>query len=437
VSLDLKTTWPMSPDQMGMNVSMATETSEAYHSRLLETMERILAIDALDLSSAMNAATQLIAEAFGADKVDAMFLEHETQTLVALGTSDTPMGHRQHALGLQRLPLANGGRAARVFETGVSFRSGRMDEDPEELPGLVHGLGIRSEIIAPVDVDGTRRGVVLASSAAHDAFSEADLRFLDLIGRWLGMVAHRSALNEQLQQQSAERGRRVAGEELITVLAHDVRNLLTPLVARIGLLRRRADRDGRERDVQDLDVASRSVRRLTQLMENLLDVARLESGAFAITPRPVELVSLVEETVSAYQTTNRSIRIQAPDDVEACLDPESIRQVLENLLSNAVKHSPEHTPVHVRLRVEPRGDDEWAIVTVSNEGQGVPPELLPRLFTRFAADSRSTGVGLGLYIASKVVALHGGTITVDSSPGQGAHFHVALPLAGPSPETAL
>ncbi|MGH3308127.1 MAG: hypothetical protein ACRDOX_10605, partial [Nocardioides sp.] len=65
------------------------------------------------------------------------------------------MGRLQHTLGLQRLPLANGGRAARVFETGMSHRSGRVDEDSEELPGLIHGLGIRSEIIAPVDVGNT------------------------------------------------------------------------------------------------------------------------------------------------------------------------------------------------------------------------------------------------------------------------------------------
>ncbi len=312
-----------------------------------------------------------------------------------------------------------------------------MDEDPEELPGLVHGLGIRSEIIAPVDVDGTRRGVVLASAAARDAFSEDDLRVLEVIGRWVGMVAHRSALSEQLQQEAAERGRRVAGEELVTVLAHDVRNLLTPLVARVDLLLRRARRDGRDRDVQDLTEAGRSATRLTRLMENLLDVARLEGGAFTVTPRPVELVSLVEETVCAFHATNRSIRLQAPDDLETCVDPESLRQVLENLLSNAVKHSPEDTPVDVHVRTEPRADEAWVVITVSNDGPGVPPELLPRLFTRFAADSSSTGVGLGLYIASRIVALHGGTITVDSTPGRGAHFHVALPVDGPSPETPL
>ena len=73
---------------------------------------------------------------------------------------------------------------------------------------------------------------------------------------------------------------------------------------------------------------------------------------------------------------------------------------------------------------------------MSNEGPGVPPDLLPRLFSRFVADSKSAGVGLGLYIASRIVGLHGGTIAVDSSPGLGARFHVSLPVDCTSQEAA-
>jgi two-component system, OmpR family, sensor kinase len=416
-----------------MNGTTISEAPRAYPGTLLTTMERLLAIDAADLALAMQEAVDPIAQAFGADKVDAMFLEPETQTLVALGTSDTPMGHRQHALGLHRLPLANGGRAVRSFETGMPQRSGRLDEEPDEPPGLVHGLGIRSEIIAPVDVNGERRGVVLASSAARDAFSEDDLRLLEVVGRWVGMVAHRSELSRRLQEEAAERGRRVAADELIAVLAHDVRNLLTPLAARIDLVRRRARDDGRERDVQDLDAATHVARRLGRLVGDLLDVARLEGGAFAVDPRPVDLVSLVQETATAVNAGERSIVIRAPDFLEAWLDPDGIRQVLENLIANAIRHSPSDTPVDVDLRTEERVDGAWAILTISNEGQGVPPELLPRLFSRFTADSRSAGVGLGLYIARRIVELHDGTITTDSVPGEGARFSVALPLAGRSP----
>jgi two-component system OmpR family sensor kinase len=168
---------------------------------------------------------------------------------VALGPSNPEMGQQQHAVGLHRMPLATGERAVRVFETGMSHRSGRVDEDPQALAGLIHGLGIRSENVAPLDVAGTRREVVLASKATHAAFSDDDLRFLEAIGRWGGMVAHRSELNQRLRVESSARGQRDAGEELMTVLAHDIRNLLTPLAARVQPVRFRASCDGRERDV--------------------------------------------------------------------------------------------------------------------------------------------------------------------------------------------
>src|SRR3954468_18557061 len=109
----------------------------------------------------------------------------------------------------------------------------------------------------------------------------------------------------------------MTGPQLVTVLAHDVRNLLTPLIARIDLVRRRAVRDGRAHDVQDLEIASRTALRLTRLMVNLLDVARLESGAFAITAQPVEMVSLVQETVSTFESAQERIQIRASDEVEA------------------------------------------------------------------------------------------------------------------------
>jgi two-component system, OmpR family, sensor kinase len=175
---------------------------------------------------------------------------------------------------------------------------------------------------------------------------------------------------------------------------------------------------------------------LRRLTSDLLDAARLEGGVFAVYPQPVELVALARETVASVNVGERRVSVRAPDHLEVCLDPERIRQVLENLLSNALRHSPEGTPVDIHIRTEARDGGEWVVLTIRNDGDGVPPDLLPRLFTRFTADSRSAGVGLGLYIARKIVELHEGAITVDSAPGQGAEFHVVLPLAEPSPAAA-
>ncbi|HEV2124906.1 MAG TPA: GAF domain-containing protein, partial [Chloroflexota bacterium] len=215
--------------------------------RMLATLQHLLEIDATDLHSALDQATQLVAEAMDADKVDAFLLDPAVQTLVATGTSDTPMGHRQHALGLDRLPLANGGRTVEIFETGQTYLHGHVDQDAGELRGVREGLGIRSEVGVPLEIPGRGRGVLIASSATTEFFTLSDKRFLQAVARWVGLVAHRAALIERVAADAEAHGRRRAAEELITVLAHDIGNLLAPLKSRIDLIARRLGRDDLER----------------------------------------------------------------------------------------------------------------------------------------------------------------------------------------------
>jgi len=125
--------------------------------------------------------------------VDAFLHEPETDTLVAVGASRTPMGKKQRAIGLDRQPLANGGRAVEVFVTGRPDLNGRVHQDDQELIGIKGGLGVRSQMGVPLDVAGTRRGMLMAQSACAGFFSQQDLRFLQAVSRWVGSVAHRSA----------------------------------------------------------------------------------------------------------------------------------------------------------------------------------------------------------------------------------------------------
>ena len=417
---------------MGKRNAAGTATSEHNRGRLLVTLERMLRIRATDLTAALKEAAQLVAEALGADKVDVLIHEPATDTLVAIGTSDTPMGRRERAIGMDRLPIANGGRAVEVFQTGHSYRGGRIDEDPRELPGLVRGLGIRSEIVAPLDVADGRRGVLLASSASADWFSEDDLRFLEAVASWVGVVAHRAELVQTIAADAAERGRRLAAEELITVLAHDLRNYLTPVKGRVDLIRRRASRDDRPADVADAEASILALDRAINMISDLLDLARLEQGIFALRPQAVDLAGLARETADALRTGSAEIRVEADREVTVVADPERIRQLLENLLANAIRHAPERSSIVVRITSETRTDGEWALVGVADQGPGVPPDVLPRIFSRFAAGTGSPGLGLGLHIASRIAAAHGGELIVQSKPGEGACFQLSLPLAGPS-----
>jgi signal transduction histidine kinase len=388
-------------------------------------LERLLAIDPRDLDSALVAAAQALTDALGADKVDAFLYDETTATLVARGTSPTPLGRKQRALGLDRLPIANGGRAVEVFQTGKPRRAGRVDRDVRELRGIRLELRIRSDISVPLDVAGERRGLLAAASKAPDFFSARDLDFLKTIGRWVGIVAHRAELAERAASEAAARGRQAAAEELITILAHDLRNFLTPLRARLQLLERRARHDGHDAYRHHAEELMRTVDRLDRLVADLLDAARLERGLFALSPRRVDLVELVKETVVELAADTAAIEVRPRvDKLVVAADPDRLRQVLENLLSNALKVQPPDAPVLVELGV----CGAWAVVSVEDRGPGVPPDVLPRLFERFGAGSDSVGLGLGLFLANGITRAHGGSLEVASRPGQGARFLVRLPL---------
>jgi two-component system, OmpR family, sensor kinase len=402
--------------------------------RLLTTLERLLEIDPADLDSSLDQAAQALAEVLGADKVDAFLHESTTSTLVARGTSDTPMGRLQQSLGLDRLPIANGGRTVEVFITGTPRLSQRVDDDREELRGIRKGLGVRSQILVPLIVANQRRGVLLASSAKPQLFTERDLRFLGTVATWVGVVAHRAELANQAATQATEQGRRMAADELITILAHDLRNHLTPLAARAHLVRRRAEREGHPLYLRDAQQLEHSLERLDRLIGELLDTARLEQGIFSLNLQPVDLVALVRETTTAVAPAEGLVDVRADDEeIPVWADPARVRQVLENLAANAFKYQPPQVPIVVEVGRKDSADGPRATVAVCDQGPGVPPEMVPRLFERFAAGSESSGLGLGLYLARRIAEAHAGTLTVDSRPGFGARFLLSLPTDAAPP----
>ncbi|WP_437280485.1 GAF domain-containing sensor histidine kinase [Sorangium sp. So ce375] len=397
----------------------------------MATLGRLLELPAADLRHSLNQASDLLISALGADKIDIFLFDPDRNTLHALGTSRTPMGRLQRSLGLDIHPVANGGSISRVFTNGDPYITGRSDQVPDELPGLVHDLGVRSHIAARLVVDGERRGVVSAHSATPDFFSDEDLRFLCTVTHWIGALTHRAELVEKVTSAALAQGRRQAAEELITVLAHDLRNYLTPLMSRLGLLQLRAERDGRVDDVRDAERATDSVSRLGQLISDLLDVGRIEQGLFDIMPAPMDLVSLARDIADSLGTPRVEIRIEGPRELVVAADRDRLRQALENLVSNAIKHSPAGEWVLIRLSSELIEGSEYAHVDVVDRGSGVPPELLPRIFDRFVTDGHASGIGLGLYLASRIAAAHGAMLAVSSHPGSGATFRLSLPASGP------
>jgi two-component system, OmpR family, sensor kinase len=405
--------------------------SPTHQARLLDTLEKLLEMPGAELRTALVQASDLVAAALHADKVDAFLYDDERDSLVAVGSSNQPLSAQQRKHGLDVLPLANGGRCVHIFQRRTTFENGRVQEDRDELLGIREVLRVASQVGAPLSVGGVVRGVLLACSQKPDFFSTEDVRFVETVARWIGAVAHRAELVEQIGRDAAERGRRRAAEDLITVLAHDLRNYMHPIDGRLQLVRVRLERDARTADLRDIDIARRGLARLGGIIADILETARIEQGELELELEPVDVVKLVKEVGTTLATETQPIQVRTEEDVVAMIDASRIRRCVENLVANAIKYSPRGAPVHVLVRRRESESGELVRIEVIDEGPGIPQDIAPHIFDRFfTARARSGGLGLGLFVARGIATMHGGDLTVETSePGKGAHFVLSLPLA--------
>src|SRR5262249_4495317 len=171
--------------------------------------------------------------------------------------------------------------------------------------------------------------------------------------------------------------------------------------------------------------------KLARLVEQLLDVSRLEAGRLKVEMTETDLAALVAAVAAAARarTTRHAIRVQAPKSVRALVDPFRVEQVVTNLVDNAIKYSPNGGPIDVAVdRVGP----DHVEIRVTDRGIGISAEDRDRIFDRFYqanAGAHYGGLGLGLYISRQIVELHGGTLDVEVPDEGGARFVVRLPRA--------
>ncbi len=397
------------------------------HEALLSTLQRLLELPATSVGDTLHQSAQLVAAALHAEKVDTFLYDPDTNSLVAYGTSMTPLGAKQQALGLDRLPLVQEGRAVQVYQTGQPYWSGQVQRDPAELPGMKEDLGIKSEILVPLLADDTLRGVVLASSRAEQRFTEEDLRFLEAVTHWIGVVMHRAELVEQQTREAMAQAHQMAAEEILTVMAHDLGNMLTPIKGRLDLLERRARRERQVNYERELLLIKQSVVRVRRLMTDLLDVARLRQGLFTLEVQVFDLVEMLSDLISIWSTPEHAILLDAPASFFVTADPSRMQQALENLLSNATTHAESETAVQVTVKEEQHDGELWGVITVSNQGLPIPGELLATLFLPFAKGEQSQGMGLGLYLAERIAHAHHGSLTVRTDAGPTTHFVLSWP----------
>lgn len=236
------------------------------------------------------------------------------------------------------------------------------------------------------------------------------------------------------EQLASDRALLAYKDEVVSLMAHDLRNPLSTISGYASLLQRRArDRPDGERDVADLTRLLAQIKHMATLLDLLVVSSRGTADLFGATMRQFDLGELVTETVAQVRTgaPDRLWWLDVQEAVPVQCDPDRITQVLTNLLQNAIKYSPGGSTISVILREQA----QEAILTVQDQGIGVPAGDRDRIFGRLQRGSNvgkvAPGLGAGLYIVSRIVQAHNGRVWVESEEGAGATFFVALPLYRP------
>ena len=226
--------------------------------------------------------------------------------------------------------------------------------------------------------------------------------------------------------------------EFLGLVSHELRTPLTSIRGSAAtLLEESADLDPAERR-EFYRIIHEEAAHMRGLIGDLLDAGRIEAGTLSVAPEPSQVARLVDRARNTFLSggARHAVLIDLPVDLPPVMaDRRRIAQVLNNLLSNAARHSPESAPI----RVSAERDDVHVAFTVSDEGQGVAPELLPHLFRKYrgAGERAVAGTGLGLVICKGLVEAHGGRIRAESGgAGQGARFTFTVPVAEEAGQSA-
>ncbi|HZY44270.1 MAG TPA: ATP-binding protein, partial [Anaerolineae bacterium] len=217
----------------------------------------------------------------------------------------------------------------------------------------------------------------------------------------------------------------------ISVISHELKTPVALIKGYAGTLRREDARWNQKTVRDSAGVIEEEADRLTQLIDNLLDASRLQAGALKLNVGDVALNQLAAHVVEKLQVQapSHQLAIDFPADFPSVpADADRIEQVLNNLINNAVKYSTAGTSIRVSGRVQPRE----VIITVADQGVGIPPEEQAHIFDQFyrvdnALTRRTQGSGLGLYLTKAVVEAHHGRIWLESTPNNGSAFSFALP----------
>jgi K+-sensing histidine kinase KdpD len=292
--------------------------------------------------------------------------------------------------------------------------------------------GVGPVLVAPITAGQRRIGVLEAFAAHRPIFSTDDLALVQLLADQAAVVLESRALIDEASRVRAHEEAAKLKEDFVSAAAHDLKTPLTTLLGQAQILELRFGRDPSLAQHQPaMARIVREARRLSALVEDLLDASRVEEGRLEVRREPIDVAQVVRLVAERARVGHDRLVLDVADRLPGAYDRRRVEQLVDNLIENALKYSDGDSPVEVRA-----WKDEGAVhVTVKDHGIGIPPDDVVQVFDRFRRASnvdarRYAGIGLGLYICRGIVQEHGGRIWVDSTVGEGSTFHVLLPDAG-------
>jgi PAS domain S-box-containing protein len=291
----------------------------------------------------------------------------------------------------------------------------------------------RSVIVVPLLARGMRLGLLgLVSTTPARIYDSDDVRLAEGLAERVAVAIDNARLYRDSIQATQDR------DELLGVVAHDLRNPLSTIMMQAKLARRHGPGPERRSSARSAAI-ERAVTRMNRLIQDILDVTKMEAGHLPIEQRNVAAAEMLSECVQSQASlaaaSSIELRLELPAALpEVWADRDRLQQVLENLIGNALKFTPAAGHITVGAAVREREVLCW----VADSGQGMDPEDLPHAFDRFWQAHRAgrSGAGLGLAIVKGLVEAHGGRVWVESKVGVGATFYFTLPLAEGDPAHA-
>ena len=314
----------------------------------------------------------------------------------------------------------------------------RSDPDYDQRGALA---GVRTMIGVPLLRDGSPIGVIVLVRAIVRRFTSRQVELIEAFADQAVIAIENVRLFDEIQDKN--RQLQMASEnksQFVSNMSHELRTPLNAIIGLTEMMVTNAARFGTEKALEPLQRVNRAGTHLLGLINQVLDLSKIEAGKLELNPQTVQLAPLIEEVIGtarqlAEQNKNR-LALETPNDLGTLtVDPMRLRQVLFNLLSNACKFTKEGEIKLQARRVVDGG--EWIELAVADSGIGMTAEQQAKLFEDFTQADASTaqrfgGTGLGLAISRKLARMMGGDVTVTSEPGKGSVFTVRLPGSGNS-----